>query len=104
MLLIWFQCVTFVVLFDVILTEIHCVISLQDHEFIPTRMKTIQASRPVANPQQYTRVPSNPLLVSAQRQMELAEEVKRQKEMARRNSERDGDSNTHFNSLVIMRN
>jgi len=66
----------------------------KDHEFIPTRMKTIQASRPVANPQQYTRVPSNPLLVSAQRQMELAEEVKRQKEMARRNSERNNAGET----------
>lgn len=64
---------------------------LQDHEFIPTRMKTIQASRPVGNPQQFTRLPSNPLLESAQRQMELAEEVKRQKEMARRNSERQDD-------------
>ena len=54
-------------------------------------MKTIQASRPVGNPQQFTRLPSNPLLESAQRQMELAEEVKRQKEMARRNSERRDD-------------
>ena len=81
----------------------NCIFNLQDHEFIPTRMKTIQASRPVANPQQYTRVPSNPLLVSAQRQMELAEEVKRQKEMARRNSEReDVDAANHFNGIKVV--
>ena len=68
-------------------------------------MKTIQASRPVANPQQFTRLPSNPLLESAQRQMELAEEVKRQKEMARRNSEREDDADMSLHStLVVMRN
>ena len=43
--------------------------SFQDHEFIPTRMKQIAASKPAADPKQFTRVPSNPLLVSAQKQM-----------------------------------
>lgn len=40
-----------------------------DHEFIPTRMKTISASKPAADPTQFTRVPSNPLLISAQQQL-----------------------------------
>ena len=41
----------------------------KDHEFIPTRMKTISASKPAADPKQFTRVPSNPLLISAQKQL-----------------------------------
>ena len=53
----------------------------QDHEFIPTRMKTINASRPAANPQQFTRVTSNPLLLSAQQQMLKVEEIKKAKEI-----------------------
>ena len=40
-----------------------------DHEFIPTRMKTIAASKPAADPTQFTRIPSNPLLISAQKQL-----------------------------------
>ncbi len=54
---------------------------LQDHEFIPTRMKTIQANKPVANPQQFTKVNSNPLLISAQKQMLKVEEIKKAKEI-----------------------
>jgi len=56
--------------------------SSQDHEFIPTRMKTINASKPVVNPQQFTRVSSNPLLVSAQKQMLQVEEIRKAKEAA----------------------
>ena len=41
----------------------------KDHEFIPTRMKTISASKPAADPSQFTRVNSNPLLISAQKQL-----------------------------------
>ena len=41
----------------------------KDHEFIPTRMKTISASKPAADPKQFTRIPSNPLLISAQKQL-----------------------------------
>ena len=37
--------------------------------FIPTRMKTISASKPAADPTQFTRIPSNPLLISAQKQL-----------------------------------
>lgn len=40
-----------------------------DQEFIPTRLKTISASKPAADPTQFTRVPSNPLLISAQKQL-----------------------------------
>ena len=54
----------------------------QDHEFIPTRMKTINASKPAANPQQFTKVPSNPLLISAQKQMLQVEEIRKAKELA----------------------
>lgn len=43
----------------------------KDHEFIPTRMKTISASKPAADPKQFTRIPSNPLLISAQKQLLL---------------------------------
>ena len=43
--------------------------SRKDHEFIPTRMKTISASKPAADPSQFTRVNSNPLLISAQKQL-----------------------------------
>ena len=52
----------------------------QDHEFIPTRMKTITASRPAADPNQFTKVPSNPLLISAQKQLMQAEEIRKRKE------------------------
>ena len=41
----------------------------KDHEFIPTRMKTIAASKPASDPKQFTRIPSNPLLISATKQM-----------------------------------
>merc|ERR1719219_2663521 len=51
----------------------------KDHEFIPTRSSGILASKPAANPSQFTRVNSNPLLISAQKQMLLVEEVKKKK-------------------------
>ena len=51
----------------------------QEHEFIPTRSSGILASKPAANPGQFTRVNSNPLLISAQKQMLLVEEVKKKK-------------------------
>jgi len=51
----------------------------KDHEFIPTRMKTISASKPAADPKQFTRIPSNPLLISAQKQLMQVEEVKKKK-------------------------
>ena len=57
---------------------------LQDHEFIPTRQKTITASRPAADPGKFTKVPSNPLLISAQRQIMQAEEIRRRKESRER--------------------
>merc|ERR1711934_1100934 len=60
----------------------------KDHEFIPTRMKTISASKPAADPSQFTRVNSNPLLISAQKQLMKVEEVKKkaqaQKEVIRK--------------------
>ena len=58
--------------------------SLQDHEFIPTRQKPITASRPAADPGKFTKVPSNPLLISAQRQIMQAEEIRRRKESRER--------------------
>ena len=61
---------------------------LQDHEFIPTRQKTITASRPAADPGKFTKVPSNPLLISAQKQIMQAEEIRRRKESARETAER----------------
>jgi len=51
----------------------------KEHEFIPTRSSGILASKPAANPGQFTRVNSNPLLISAQKQMLLVEEVKKKK-------------------------
>ena len=42
-------------------------------------MKTINASKPAANPQQFTKLPSNPLLISAQKQMLQVEEIKKMK-------------------------
>ena len=53
---------------------------LQDHEFIPTRTASITASRPAANPCQFTKIPSNPLLISAQKQLMQAEEIRKRKE------------------------
>lgn len=47
-------------------------------------MKTINASKPAANPQQFTKVPSNPLLISAQKQMLKVEEIKKTKEMVKK--------------------
>ncbi len=46
-------------------------------------MKTINASKPAANPQQFTRVSSNPLLISAQKQMLKVEEIKKAKEQVK---------------------
>merc|ERR1712018_42759 len=51
----------------------------KDHEFIPTRMKTISASKPASDPKQFTRIPSNPLLISATKQMMQVDEVKKLK-------------------------
>ncbi|XP_040563922.1 uncharacterized protein [Lepeophtheirus salmonis] len=59
----------------------------KDHEFIPTRMKTITASKPAANPGQFTKIPSNPLLLSAQSQMMKVEQVKKTKEVVRKTEE-----------------
>ena len=52
---------------------------VQDHEFIPTRSSGILASKPAANPGQFTRINSNPLLISAQKQMLLVDEAKKKK-------------------------
>ncbi len=64
----------------------------KDHEFIPTRMKTINASKPAANPQQFTKVPSNPLLISAQKQMLQAEEIRKAKEAAAKKKQMEEES------------
>lgn len=53
--------------------------SRKDNEFIPTRTSGILSSKPAANPNQFTRINSNPLLISAQKQMLLVEEVKKKK-------------------------
>jgi len=53
--------------------------SKKDNEFIPTRSSGILASKPAANPAQFTKVNSNPLLISAQKQMHLVKEVKKKK-------------------------
>lgn len=53
--------------------------SKKDNEFIPTRSSGILASKPAANPGQFTKVNSNPLLISAQKQMLLVKEVKKKK-------------------------
>jgi len=50
-----------------------------DQEFIPTRSTGILASKPAANPAQFTRINSNPLLISAQKQLMLVEEAKKKK-------------------------
>eukprot|EP00096_Caligus_rogercresseyi_P009901 TRINITY_DN3466_c0_g3_i4.p1 TRINITY_DN3466_c0_g3~~TRINITY_DN3466_c0_g3_i4.p1 ORF type:complete len:772 (+),score=260.42 TRINITY_DN3466_c0_g3_i4:243-2558(+) len=50
-------------------------------------MKTITASKPAANPGQFTKIPSNPLLLSAQSQMMKVEQVKRTKEIVRKTEE-----------------
>jgi len=47
-------------------------------------MKTISASKPAADPSQFTRVNSNPLLISAQKQLMKVEEVKKNKEVIRK--------------------
>ena len=52
---------------------------MQDEKFIPTRTSGILASKPAANPNQFTRVNSNPLLISAQKQMLLVDEAKKKK-------------------------
>jgi len=51
----------------------------KEHEFIPTRSSGILAGKTAANPAQFTRINSNPLLISAQKQMLLVEEVKKKK-------------------------
>ena len=52
---------------------------LQDQEFIPTRTSGIIASKPASNPGQFTRINSNPLLISAQKQLLQVEEAKKKK-------------------------
>ena len=54
-------------------------IILQDQEFIPTRTSGIMASKPAANPGQFTRINSNPLLISAQKQLLQVEEARKKK-------------------------
>jgi len=51
----------------------------REHEFIPTRSSGILASKPAYNPGQFTRVNSNPLLISAQKQLLQVEEVRKKK-------------------------
>jgi len=51
----------------------------KEHEFIPTRSSGILANKPAYNPGQFTRVNSNPLLISAQKQLLLVEEVRKKK-------------------------
>lgn len=51
----------------------------KEHEFIPTRSSGIMASKPASNPGQFTRINSNPLLISAQKQMLVVEEAKKKK-------------------------
>merc|ERR1719270_2827462 len=55
-----------------------------DEKFIPTRTSGILASKPAANPNQFTRVNSNPLVISAQKQMLLVDEAKKKKEQERK--------------------
>ena len=62
-----------------------------DHDFIPTRMKTIAASKPAADPKQFTRIPSNPLLISAQKQLMQVEEVKKKKEVIHKRGDDEPD-------------
>ena len=54
-------------------------IILQDQEFIPTRTSGIMASKPAANPGQFTRINSNPLLISAQKQLLQVDEARKKK-------------------------
>ena len=78
-----------------------CVIFLQDHEFIPTRSKTITASRPAANPNQFTKIPSNPLLISAQKQIMQAEEIRKRKESEK--MVRKGDDEPDWQNVSLKR-
>ena len=85
---------------------------LQDHEFIPTRTASITASRPAANPCQFTKIPSNPLLISAQKQLMQAEEIRKRKEsekMVRRGDDEPDWQNvrirkalTHMMCIIIL--
>lgn len=69
-----------------------------DHDFIPTRMKTIAASKPAADPKQFTRIPSNPLLISAQKQLMQVEEVKKKKEVIHKRGDDEPDWQNHLSS------
>jgi len=51
----------------------------KEEGFIPTRSSGILAGKPASNAGQFTRINSNPLLISAQKQMLLVEEVKKKK-------------------------
>ena len=70
----------------------------KDHEFIPTRMKTISASKPAADPTQFTRIPSNPLLISAQKQLMKVEEVKKKKEVVHKR----GDDEPDWQNVIVI--
>lgn len=76
----------------------------KDHEFIPTRMKQINASKPAADPKQFTRVPSNPLLVSAQKQLMMVEEVKKAKELVQPKVKGGDDEPDWQNNLSTWKN
>merc|ERR1719481_1306412 len=66
----------------------------KDAEFIPTRTTGILSSKPAANPNQFTRINSNPLLISAQKQMLLVEEAKKKKiEVKKHDEEPEWQSN-----------
>lgn len=51
----------------------------KEHEFIPTRSSGILAGKPATNAGQFTRINSNPLLISAQKQMLKVEDAKKKK-------------------------
>jgi len=51
----------------------------KEEGFIPTRSSGIPCGKPASNAGQFTRINSNPLLISAQKQMLLVEEVKKKK-------------------------
>ena len=71
----------------------------QDQEFIPTRTSGILSSKPAANPNQFTRVNSNPLLISAQKQMLLVEEAKKKKKEQEKKQVTIGDDTPDWQSV-----
>ena len=57
------------------------------------------ASKPAANPGQFTRINSNPLLISAQKQMHLVEEAKKKKKEEQRKQISVGDDTPDWQSV-----